>query len=208
MNKLHALSIDAEFTSFDMIGGDLISFAVIEIMDDFSLGREWQGYFKPRSAIYFTDKAQAVHGISYFKALKFPEPRTSIIELLQWLKPIMEEFPVSTVYWGSWNFDLKWLENTSEQVDLKKSYMKAFKQGKENHINALRMAQDKLKHIPLPNGQLSEKDSKKGQYKLDNVARFYELDHNHHDSLSDARVTAQIYCKMMKGEKIWTGELI
>lgn len=205
MSKLKALSIDAEFTSFDMIGGDMISFAAVEVYENLTLGREWQGYLKPRCEKYFTDAAAEVHGISWFKALTFPEKRETILKLLHWLKPLMNEFPVKTIFWGSWDFDLKWLETTmkDDEVALWQSFNKAFNTKKELNINLMKMAKEKLKTMPKAPGEKGEK----GRYALDNAARFYDLNHTHHDALSDARVTAQIYCNIMRGEKVWTGEL-
>lgn len=200
---IHALAIDTEFTHFDMIGGDLLSLAAVEVLEDFTLGREFQAFCKPFGTKYFSEKAEEVHGISYFKAQTFPEPKESMIKFLQWLAPLMDEFPLRTIYWGSWNFDLRWIENTMRDNELLGSFHKAFNHDKDSHINALKMARHCLKHIPIPPGE----DGKKGQYKLDNIARFYELEHDHHEALSDARVTGQAYCKMMKKEKIWTGEL-
>ncbi len=197
------LAIDCEFSHFDMIGGDLLSLAAVEVIDDKELGREFVAYCKPRGPKYFSEKAQEVHGISYFKAQMFPDPKESMIAFLQWLHPLMGEFPLESIYWGSWNFDLKWIETTMQNNELISSFYKAFKTEKEAHHNALKMARHMLKTMPIPPG----KDGKKGQYKLDNIARFYGLEHTHHDALSDARVTAQAYIKMMAGEKVWTGEL-
>lgn len=208
MKKVIKLSIDCEFTSFDMFGGDLISVAFVEILEDLTLGREWQGFLRPRGTKYFTERAREVHGISYFKAETFPERRKTIIDMLNWLEPIFDYLPISVVYFGSWNFDLRWVEYTMEDVGLRDSYSKAFKIGKEEHFNLYKECKAKLKHIQSPKGKFSsDKEKEKGRYKLDNIARFYGLEHNHHDALSDARVTAQAYCKIMKNENTWTGEL-
>lgn len=198
---IHALAIDCEFTNFDMIGGDLLSLGVVEILNDFTLGRELQVFCRPTNTKYFSDKAQDVHGISYFKAQTFPDPKESMIKLLHFIAPYKDLFPLKTVFWGSWDFDTKWIESTMRKVDLYSSFTKAFRVGKGDNINALNMARQKLKHVQSNDG------TTKGQYSLSNVAEFYQLEHNHHDALSDARVTAQIYCKMMRGENVWTGEL-
>lgn len=200
------LAIDCEFTSFDMLGGDLISLAAVEVIDDREIGREFQAYCRPLGTKYFTEDAEKIHGISYFKAMTFPEPKESMVSFLQWLAPLMDEFHMETIYYGSWNFDLKWIQKTMSDQGLMSSYYKAFHTDKDMHHNALKMAKKKLKLMPMPKGS-TEKESKKGQFKLDNVARYYELEHKHHDALSDARVTAQAWIKMMAGEKVWTGEL-
>ena len=43
MKKVIGISIDDEFTNFDMIGGDLISIGLVEVYDDYTLGRDYQG---------------------------------------------------------------------------------------------------------------------------------------------------------------------
>lgn len=208
MKKVSLLSIDCEFTSFDMMGGDLLSVAFVEILEDLTLGREWQGYLRPRGTKYFTESAREIHGISYFKAETFPERRKTIIDMLNWLESIYDYLPAGVAYFGSWNFDLKWVEYTMDDVGLRNSFNKAFKINKDDHFNVFKECKNKLKHIQAPRGSFdSEKSKEKGRYKLDNIAKFYGLDHNHHDSLSDARVTAQIYCNLMNNDNTWTGEL-
>lgn len=200
---IHALAIDCEFTHFDMIGGDLLSLGMVEILDDFTLGRELYVECKPTNSKYFSDKAEAVHGISYFKAQMFPDARESMINVLKFLSPLMDSFPLKTVFWGSWDFDTKWVEATMEKTSLRESFRKAMSAEKGANINALSMARRKLKHIPEAIGD----NGKPTTYSLGNVAKFYGVEHDHHNALSDAKATAIIYCKMMKNENTWTGEL-
>lgn len=202
--KLRALSIDGEFTSFDMIGGDLIALGAVEIMDDLTIGRERAFYFRPTNTKYFTEKAREIHGISYFKASTFPEAKHSCIDFLKWLSPNIDQFPLPIAFWGSWDFDRKWIEVTMQKNDLTSSFQKAFNGC--DKINVLKMAKQKLKHVPLPKASTDD-ESRKGQYKLDNVAKFYDIEHSHHEALSDARATAQIYINIEKGIDTWTGEL-
>ena len=203
MKKVIGIAIDDEFTNFDMIGGDLISIGLVEVYEDYTLGRWYQGFCRPRSTKYFSEKAQEVHGISYFKAQGFPLPRQTMIEILQWLIPLIDQFPLSSIYWGSWNFDLKWLETTMEREGLGSSFYKAFKIAKDDHINVLKMARKNLKHIP----ETIDENGKKSTYSLGNVARFYGMEVDHHNSIWDAKATAEIYCKIMKKENVWTGDL-
>ena len=204
--KVIGISIDDEFTSFDMIGGDLLTLGMVEVYEDLTLGREFYGEFKPRAAKYFSEKAEEVHGISYFKAMTFQDAEKTCMDLMQWLSPLMDQFPLVTLFWGSWNFDLKWIDITMERCGFKSSFLKAFTQTKDSHINVLKLAKQKLKHMPLPK-RGTEQDKKKGQYSLANVARFYDMPVNHHNSLWDAKACAEIYCRIMKGENVWTGEL-
>lgn len=196
--EILGLSIDCEFTGFDMMGCDLLSIGAVEIYKDLTLGREFQAYLRPESSKYFTDDSVKVHGISYFKALTFPNRRESLIAFMHWLKPLMNSFKLKTLFWGSWGFDLRWIETTMRKEDLVDSFYKAF--DTENNINVYSLAKDKLKHI-------DSEDGEKGKYKLSNVARYYDIDLNHHEALSDARACAQIYIKLMNNEKTWTGEL-
>lgn len=204
MTKLRALSIDAEFTSFDMLGGDMIALGVVEILDDLTLGREAVFYFRPTGTKYFTEKAREIHKISYFKASQFPEPKQSLIAFTKWLEPRIQEFPLAVAFWGSWDFDRKWIETTMQKNEMISSYYKAF--GSCEKINVLKMAKHSLKHVPIPKAA-TEAEGKKGQYKLDNVAKFYKIPHSHHEALSDARANAQIYINIEKGIDIYTGEL-
>lgn len=201
MSKIRALSIDAEFTSFDMIGGDMIALGVVEILDDLTLGREAVFYFKPTGTKYFTEQAREIHKISYFKASEFPEPKQSLISFLKWLKPLLPQFPLDVAFWGAWDFDRKWIEMTMQKNDMVSSYNKAF--GGCDKINVLKMAKHSLKNVPVPKGA----NTNKGQYKLDNVAKFYDIEHSHHEALSDARANAQIYINIEKGINVFTGEL-
>ena len=209
MKKLLGLAIDDEFTFFDMIGGDLIALGVVEVFEDLTKGRKIQLFCRPRSTKYFSDKAQEIHGISYFQAQTFPLPEDSMMELLHWLKPLMDQFPLKVLYYGAWNFDLKWIEVTMERAGFRSSMEKAFYsyENKDKHINVMKLAKEKLRHVPIPNfGE--EKGTTKGQYKLDNVAKFYKIKHQHHDALSDADATADIFINIKKEINIWTGELI
>ena len=206
MQKFIGLAIDAEFTSFDMVGGDMIDFGVTEVwLKDgvYIKGRKWQGYLKPSGEKYFTEGAREVHGISYFKALSFPEPKDTIISLLVFLKPLIEHFPMAVIYYGSWNFDLKWLQETCRKVDLLPSFWKAFKHDKDEHIHLMNIVKDKIRNMPKAPGETGQK----GRWKLDNVARHYEIKFKHHTAGDDADTTAEIYCNIMNGIKTWTGEL-
>lgn len=190
--KIKALAIDTEFTHFDMYGGDLLALGVVEIYDDLTLGRELELYFKPQCVKYFSEKAQEVHGISYFKAMTFPEPQDSLKQFLHWLVPLKDQFPLDFVVWGAWDFDRKWLETTFTKYEMVSSYQKAFSQAKV--FNGMKMARKLLKHVD-------------GGVGLDNIAKHYNVPLQHHQVLSDAKATAQIYINLEKGIDTWTGEL-
>jgi DNA polymerase III epsilon subunit-like protein len=207
MKKVIAIAIDDEFTSFDMQGGDLITFGAVEILDDFTLGREFYGECKATNSMYFTEKAQEIHGISYFKAMTFPEPKETMLRFLQWLHGRMDCFQIPIAYHGSWDFDKKWIEKTMTDAGLQGSFHKAFFPGKEHDINVLKLCRKNLKHLPAPVPSHDSNGKKVAHYGLRNVADFYGLELQHHNALSDAKVTAHIYCNIMNKKDIWTGEL-
>ena len=114
---LLALAIDVEVTSFDRIGGDLIACAFVEISTDYTLGREAIFYSRPESVKYFTDSAQRVHGISYFKALTFPTRKESCEMIIDWLDAGSVS-GVPLVYHGNGMFDPKWIDAHFEKEEM------------------------------------------------------------------------------------------
>lgn len=189
--KVIAVANDNETTHFDRIGGDLLSAGFVEILEDLTLGRKAVFYSRPRSTKYFTEKAQEIHGISYWKAQTFPEPREMCISVLHWLAPLIELFPLPLVYHANGFFDWYWLESHFEKEDLKSSFLKAFP--KSMSVSTLKMARENLVHLD--------------NHKLPTLAEYYGLELEHHEAMSDTIVCAQLYCKMMKKEKVWTGQL-
>jgi DNA polymerase III epsilon subunit-like protein len=62
-------------------------------------------------------------------------------------------------------------------------------------VSTLKLARDNLKQLE--------------SHKLKELTNFYDIKlDNHHSALPDARACAIIYCKIMTGEKVWTGQLI
>lgn len=192
MKKVIAVVGDCEFTCFDKLGGDILSTGLVEVYEDFTLGREAEFFSKPESSKYFTEGAQEKHGISLFKAMTFPERRQSCLAILHWLKPILPMFPLKFVYHGSGGLDHKWLQMHFDKEDLKASFLKAFPESKVE--STMTLAREKLKQLP--------------NLKLPTLAAHYGVEMDHHKALADARATAQIYCKIMKGEDLWTGKLL
>lgn len=191
--KVHAVVGDTEFTSFDRLGGDILATGLVEVLEDFTLGREGEFFSRPTSSKYFTEGAQKIHGISYFKAQTFPTRRESCVRILHWLKPLMDQFPLAFVYHGTGGLDYKWLLTHFGKEELQASWTKAFPESKVE--STLKMARDNLKQLQ--------------SHKLKEVAKFYDINlDEHHSALPDARATALIYCKLKLGEKVFTGQLL
>lgn len=206
MPKVIAIACDTEFTHFNKESGDMITAGMVEILEDYTLGR--QGYFeaRPSGIKYFTSGAQEVHGISYFKASTFPTRKESCISMLNWLSPLQSLFPLPMVMHGLGKLDYKWMESHFRKEEMHYSLYKAFNEA--DCIDTITLARKHLKHIQEPI-DLNHKGELVGKYSLPNVARFYGL-HNeldHHNALSDTIVAAKIYCNIMKGINTYTGEL-
>jgi DNA polymerase III epsilon subunit-like protein len=192
VKRVIAIAADCEFTCFDKVGGDILSTGLVEILEDFTLGREAEFFSRPESSKYFSPGAQEKHGISLFKAMTFPERRQSCLGILHWLKPILPMFPLKFVYHGNGGLDHKWLQMHFDKEEMKPSFLKAFPDSLVE--STLTMAREKLKQLP--------------DHKLPTVAGHYGIEFQHHSALSDARAAALVYCSIMKGENIWTGKLL
>lgn len=190
--KVIAVAGDCEFTSFDKVGGDILATGLVEILENYTLGREAVFYSRPTSAKYFTEGAQKVHGISYFKAQTFPLRRESCMSMLHWLKPLMGEFPLPFIYHGTGRLDHSWLQWHFRKEDLDNSFNKAFPESLVE--STLGMARKNLKQLD--------------NHKLGTLAEYYKIDLDHHEALSDARACAQIWCKIKQNEMVWTGQLL
>ena len=188
-----AIAGDIECTSFDKVGGDILSVGLVEILEDLTLGREAEFFSRPESSKYFTEGAQKIHGISYFKAQSFPPRRESCISILHWLKPLIESFPLPFVYHGNGGFDHSWLKWHFAKEDLELSWSKAFPSSLVE--STLKMARENLKQLE--------------NHKLDTLSEFYGIPTDqHHSALPDARACARIYCNLKQGKNTWSGKLL
>jgi len=71
--KVIAIACDIECsTLYDKVGGDLLSMAFVEVLEDFTLGREICRKSRATNAMYFNEEATRIHGFSYWAAVKFP----------------------------------------------------------------------------------------------------------------------------------------
>lgn len=192
MSQVIAIAADGEFTCWDAEGGDLITFGMVEILSDYTLGRELLVRSQPRSAKYFTDRAQEVHGISYWKAMTFQSPKESCLEILHWMKPNLERFPLEFVYHGNGNLDWRWLTAHFRKEEMEASIQKAF--SKDRITSTVSMSRKNLKNLE--------------NHKLNTVAKHYNIELDHHNALSDARACAQIYCNIKLKKDIWTGKFL
>lgn len=186
-----AIACDVETTGFDREGCDVLSMAFVEILEDYTLGREIQCFSKPYSTKYYSAKAQEKHKISYWKAMEFPEPKEGCLKVLNWLKPHMDLFPFQFINHANGKFDHKWIESHFRKQDLHWSIYKAFSE--DNVVSTIRLARDHI--MGLTN------------YKLETIAKHLGIPLIAHNALSDARACALTYCHIMKMKKAGSGEL-
>ena len=188
MKKVIALGCDGEFTGFDKMGSDLIKWAFVEILEDFTLGREMDWELRAYSTKYFTKGAEDVHGISYWRASQFPERIDSLREIYSWAKELPTMTPL--VFHGNGNLDPDWLRLTFLKEEIESHFFELF--GRD-HISTLKLSRKHLLNLP--------------NHKLNTICDHYGIELDHHDSLSDARAAAQIYCRIMEGLGTFTGVL-
>ena len=206
MSKVIAIACDTEFTSFDKIGGDLLSVGLVEVLDDYTLGRSKVFYSRPRSTKYFTEAAQKVHGFSYFKASTFPEPKDAAIEILNWLAPLKDYFPLTFINHGNGKLDFKWLEQFMTNNSFQSSFWKAFNE--DDVENTIALAKTHFTDIKESTEINPINGKPYGLHTLRNVADHCGLELDHHEALSDAIVCAQIYCRIKLGVGTFTGRLL
>ncbi len=192
MKKVIAIACDIECTSWDIHGGDLISSAMVEILEDYALGRSEIFYSRPRGSKYFTDKAAEIHGISYWQAQTFPDAKDSCLNMMEWLSPLLPKFPLKMIQHAAGNFDFRWMESHFKKEDFQSSFWKAFK--KEDTESTLYMAKRQLVHL---------KD-----HKLPTICEHYSIELDHHNALSDAKACAKIWCNLKQDKDTWTGKLL
>lgn len=204
MSKVIAIGTDCEFTCFDRYAGDVIAVGMVQILDDYTIGKEAVFYSRPRSHKYFTEGAREIHKISYFKAQTFPEPKECCENINSWVNECNNGEPLAMVFHGNGGLDWKHLEAHFQKEDMLHLFYSIFP---EHRIEStLSMARENLKNIQeptiiKPDGKLVTK------YSLPNISQFYDIELNHHDPLSDARTCAQIYCNIKLEKNTWTGRL-
>lgn len=190
--KVHAIVCDLEYTCFDKISGDVICVGLVEVLEDLTIGRYEAFYSRPRSVKYFSDGANEIHGISFFKAMYFPKPFDNCLQILKWLEPLKDQFRIPLIFHSNGQSDWRWLQSHFEKEGLKTSIQKAF--ADDLNISTLKMARENLVHLE--------------NHKLGTICEYYDFDLDAHEVLSDALGCAHIYIKMKKKENIWTGRLL
>tara|TARA_R110000803_G_scaffold162194_1_gene225823 strand:+ start:27034 stop:27633 length:600 start_codon:yes stop_codon:yes gene_type:complete len=193
--KVIAIATDIECSSFDMIGGDLLTAAMVEIYEDYTLGRMGCWYHRPTGPKYYSEKAREIHGISYWKALTFPMASESCIMMLRWLAEIQDCFPLEFVYHAKNKFDWSWMKMHFKKQEMEQSILKAFGNDMDDNkiVSTHKMAKENLVHLE--------------DHKLPTICKEMGIELTHHEALSDAIAAAKIYCNIKTGQKIWTGEL-
>lgn len=149
-------------------------------------------FCRPGKNDYWSEGAEEHHGIPYHKAIKFQEPRKMLIKFLHFLLPFKSEdnSPIKFVCHAKNKFDLKFTKELFIKEGLITSFDKVFN---DDHYESTIDLAEKYKSVTgLKNN------------KLDTLTSYFEINHNHHEGLSDALACFQIY-KNFKKMKLGLG---
>lgn len=189
------------------MGGDLISMAFVEVMEDYSLGRKIRMFSQATSAKYFDDESMKVHGFSYWQAMKFPHRMFGIEKYMEWIEPIKKKYgQMDFIYYANAYFDLRWLKEHFNKENSRFEISNVFPE--QRAISVLQLARENLKHIKESEKINPVTGKLYTKYSLQNVCDHYGIPLNHHEVLSDAIACALIWGKIMKGENTWSGKFL
>lgn len=168
---LSKVFVDLETTGFDPIRNSVIACSIIRLNGDSVEQKTFYG--RPESVHQWSDKAEAIHKISLWDAMKFPTHTQMAADILDFLLP--SEF----YYHGLRKFD--WIR--LEGLFFKTGQVVQFRQKCriENVHSTLDLAKEKLQ---LPN------------YKLNTVCDYLDIELLHHKADSDARAVYLIWKKL------------
>lgn len=206
MKKVIGIVNDNEWTDWNPISGDVIAIAFREILEGFEVGEGFLTYCRPRSTKYFSKEAREIHGFHYFKARQFPKPIEGINQAIKWLESRNFEGQIPFLYYGDGNVDWRHLFAHFSKEKSEYKLLKYF--SPDNTESILKLARDNIKDIKPPINPVKANGKKATNYDLENVARHYDLNFNHHQCEQDALVSAHIYCNIKKGIKTYTGRLL
>lgn len=203
--KVIAVANDVEYTTFlDKIGGDVLAIGLVEVMEDFTLGRRLMELSRATSAKYFNDESQEVHKFTYWNAIKFQKRRECCNKIMEWFKPLPEGLPF--LHYSNAKSDWKWMEAHFLKENLHPYLYKYFPEDMTESV--LQMARKNLKHI-VPSKKINPITGKLfTKYSLQNVCDHYGIAINNHEVMSDTLACAEVWCNIMQGKNTWTGLLL
>lgn len=171
------LVIDIETTGFNKYKDDIIQLGCVEVLDDFTLGREYNTYLRPIFPENFS--SQDIHGINLTTAMLAPTRRDALIDFMYWLLPLKDKFPLQFIYHGTGHFDFEFLKHAFVAESFHEQFHKIFK--KDMVINTASMVTEKIG----------------SEYrKLNQACSYFNIEFKHHNALEDARATALLYCRL------------
>lgn len=176
---MNLVTIDVETTGFDPFSNSIITTGLIINKKSYLIKS------RPESKEKWGDAAEKIHGISYETAMSFPSQTHACEELLSLIPSDSKFICHSTKRLGSF-FDWTMFTGMMFKQDLLFEWRSRFMNKLDSRMNlasTLIMAREST--LQLPN------------YKLNTVAKYYDLEHDHHDALSDAKVTDEIYRKLI-----------
>lgn len=169
--------IDTETSGFSWNYHDMISLSC-EIRDfSYDLKNEITLYSAPRSKKRWSNGAEKIHGFCYEEAASFPDPRTTAIDFLKFLKPFKHERnrPILFVSHDTNGFDYRFIEWHYRMEEIHFSLWKVFQQ--EFKLSTIRMAEK----VGFKTNKLNNWSERLG----------FELDH--HEVKSDRIACSKIF---------------
>jgi len=175
---MNTVTIDIESTGFDALSNSVITIGCL--VND----KEYLLKAKPESKEKWGTSAEEVHGISYDEAMTFPSARHTAEELLSIIPKNSIFVCHAKKIQGSffdWRMMMGFFLKNSSIYEWRKRFMNTH-DSSMNMASTLILAKEKL--------QLEN-------YKLNTVAEYYEIELEHHNALSDARATNEIYKQLI-----------
>ena len=168
-----------ETTGTDWLRNDVISWSGIVTDKNLDIKDRLTVTCRPESIDNWSNQAQEVHGISYFEARTFQDPRKSCIDILNFLKPFKHEnnIPMLFVDHSLFKFDLMFTHGLFIKQNLQFSMYKVIQNLPSSYEGTIQLG-------------------RKAGYKKNGLALWADrLDKklDHHNSESDALMCLEVY---------------
>jgi DNA polymerase III epsilon subunit-like protein len=167
--------LDLETTGFDPIRNDVTSMGAIITDSSRIVLDELYTTARPDINKFTSDEALNISGFSKAQLLLHKPQREACIDLMKFLKPHLEEFPLMMVSHTSNNFDWRFLDWMFRKQDLNFKIYKALRHDYQQ--STIKM------------GRSAGYDGNK----LNQWAERLSLTFNHHNALDDARMCLEVH---------------
>jgi DNA polymerase III epsilon subunit-like protein len=166
--------IDVETTGFDPLRNGVLTLAAYVTDEDYNLLGEHYGEFRPDGAreIVWGTEAEKVHGITWEQSQSFP----GLADASECFLEFCERFKGCTFVAHNMAFDRRMVRGTLSKTDRHFRFYQCFPR-----------FQDTIKLIK-ESGLISSKSKSLGV-----ICKEFDIEHDHHDARSDAKVLIEIH---------------